>query len=485
MTLNLAELFCQQAAQQPDHPAILGPGSESFTYGNLRTEIQELASRLCAAGINAGMNVGIHYPSGSMYIIFTYGVWLCGACVTPIPMELATSEKEQILRQIAIDAVISTSDLGLFSDFTARTPKALTDKSWLIEIHNSRQPPQELSALNPAFIRFTSGTTGESKGVILSHESIMERIQVANLRLHIGSIDRVVWLLSMSYHFAVSIVAYLTFGATIILCKNSFGQTILDAANLHHATLIYAAPTHYELMSHVAEGELPEGLRLAIVTTAYLRPEGALAFRNRFGMALNETYGIIEVGLPAINIDSPKDKQGSVGKVIPKYDVKLDNKDQDGIGEILLRGPGLLDAYYDPWLPRIEILAKRDGWLATGDLGTIDSEGFLWIQGRSKELISVAGMKFFPQEVESVLEKHSSVHEACVFAVRARRTGEVPMAHLVLTRGQEQPTDEELQSHCNKFLASYKIPSEFHWVESLARTGSGKLIRRVDRLSNI
>ncbi|MFM8333864.1 MAG: class I adenylate-forming enzyme family protein [Candidatus Methylumidiphilus sp.] len=483
MPLNLAELFCRQAEAQPTHPAILGPQEGSIaSYAELQAEMQTLAAHLCAAGIRAGMNIGLHYPGGQRYIAFTYALWLCGACVTPVPMELADEEKQQILRHIAIDGVISTADIALFADFAVGAAVSLTDKAVFLQANALREAPPELAGLNPAFIRFTSGTTGDAKGVILSHETIYERIQAVNEGLHIGPADRVVWLLSMAYHFAVSIVAYLTFGATIVLSKNSFGSSILHAANRYDATLIYAAPTHYDLMTHDSNAQLPQSLRLAIVTTAYLRPDIALAFRQRFGVALNETYGIIEIGLPAINLDSPKDKQGSVGRVLPAYEVKLDGQDEDGIGEILLRGPGLLDAYYQPWKSRPQILEQRGGWLATGDLGLIDGDGFLFIVGRSKEMISVAGMKFFPQEVETVLESHPAVQGACVFAVKTRRLGETPMAHLVLAAGYEPPTEAELKSHCAEHLASYKIPEQFGWVENLARTASGKLIRNADKL---
>ncbi len=318
MTLNLAEIFFNQSALMPEHPAILGPHEDtSISYGALRKEIQTLAEHLLAAGIHAGMNVGLHYPGGQAYIAFTYALWACGACVTPIPMELATEEKQLIFQHIAIDAVISTTGCQLFAALAVGEAMPLTEKACLLNLKALRTPPAELAGLNPAFIRFTSGTTGEAKGVILSHESIFARIQAANEGLQIDANDRIVWLLSMAYHFAVSIVAYLSFGATIVLCKNSFGSTILQAANRHHATLIYAAPTHYELMSHDRSDQTLSGIRLAIVTTAYLRPDIAEAFYQRFGIAPNETYGIIEVGLPAVNLDAPKQKRGSVGRLLP------------------------------------------------------------------------------------------------------------------------------------------------------------------------
>jgi len=483
MTLNLAEVFFQQAALRPEHPAILGPHEDtSVSYGALRKEIETLAEQLLAAGIHAGMNIGLHYPGGQAYIAFTYALWACGACVTPIPMELATEEKQLIFQHIAIDAVISTAGCQLFAALASGEAIPLTEHACLLNLNPLRTPPVELAGLNPAFIRFTSGTTGEAKGVILSHETIFARIQAANQGLEIDANDRIVWLLSMAYHFAVSIVAYLSFGATIVLCKNSFGSTILQAANRHRATLIYAAPTHYELMSHDRSDQTLSTIRLAIVTTAYLRPDIAEAFYQRFGIAPNETYGIIEVGLPAVNLDGAKEKRGSVGRLLPRYAVKLDSPDDNGIGEIMLFGAGLLDAYYQPWQPRDVILNRHGGWLATGDLGFIDEDDYLFIVGRSKEMISVAGMKFFIREVETVLERHPAIQAACVFAVKARRLGEIPMAHVVLADNHEPPDEAELKAYCGEHLAAYKIPDQFHWVDSLARTASGKLIRNTEKL---
>ena len=483
MTLNLANVFYQQADLLPEHPAILGPHDDTcISYGALQKEIQTLANQLLGAGIHSGMNVGLHYPGGQSYIAFTYALWVCGACVTPIPMELAIEEKQNIFQHIAIDAVISTVDCELFSAFSLGAALHLTEKSCLLNLKVLCTPPAELAGLNPAFIRFTSGTTGDAKGVILSHETIFARIQAANQGMDISPDDRIVWLLSMAYHFAVSIVAYLSFGATIILCKNSFGSTILQAANHHHATLIYAAPTHYELMSHDRSDLALSNLRLAIVTTAYLRTDIAEAFYQRYGLAPNETYGIIEVGLPAINLDAAKEKRGSVGKLLPSYLIKLDSPGENGVGEIMLFGPGMLDAYYRPWKPRDLILKQHDGWLATGDLGFIDDAGYLFIVGRSKEMISVAGMKFFIQEVETVLERHPAIQAACVFAIKTRRLGETPMAHLVLADNHEPPDEAQLKKYCSEHLASYKIPDQFQWVDSLARTASGKLIRNTDKL---
>ena len=354
----------------------------------------------------------------------------------------------------------------------------------MIQAKRFREHPAGFADVNAAFVRFSSGTTGAAKGVLLSHETIYARIQAANEGLHLGSEDRIVWLLSMAYHFAVSIVAYLSFGSTILLCPNTFGATIIRLAAKQKATIIYAAPTHYALMTHDRSEQLLPDLRLAIVTTTALPPEIAAAFYRRFQMALNETYGIIEVGLPAIILEQSWEKQGSVGRVLPAYELQIEAVGQaPGLGAIHLRGEGMVDAYYEPWQTRAEILQNNGGWFATGDLGEVDAEGNLYIRGRAKEVISVGGMKFFPQEVETILETHPAIQEACVFRYPNKRLGDVPHAHLVQAPGTAQvPTKDALSAFCAAQVALHKVPENFSFVPTLTRTASGKLIRDAAKL---
>ena len=485
MILNLADCFFQKVVQQPEHPLLLGQELEDKTsYSEFWELVQQLASQLKTVGVKPGDNIGLHYPSGGQYIAFVYAIWYCRACVTPLPLELTATEKQPIFQHIHIDGVISSAKLlaqlssSLQTDIFPISPQAVFARVAV----PSKVPPQ-LASINAAFIRFTSGTTGDAKGVVLSHEAIYERIHAANRVLEINEQDRILWLLSMDYHFAVSIVAYLSFGASIILPKNSFGITLLTAALRHRASLIYGSPTHYALMTQDDSGAvLPTELRFAIVTTTALYPEAANNFYQRFGRILNETYGIIELGLPAINVSQLRDKQGSVGRLLPDYELHLDCPAGQDHGEITLRGKGMLDAYYSPWRSRDTILQQTGGWFKTGDLGRVDADGFLYIVGRSKEMISIGGMKFFPEEVESVLEKHSSIQSACVFGVQEKQWGEPAVAHLVLNANQATPSDNELRNYCRQYLANHKIPGKFQWVEQLTYTASGKKIRNFEKL---
>jgi long-chain acyl-CoA synthetase len=148
------------------------------------------------------------------------------------------------------------------------------------------------------------------------------------------------------------------------------------------------------------------------------------------------------------------------------------------VQEVALSGPGFLDAYYQPWQTRREIMA--DGWFRTGDLGRFDQEGYLYLAGRSKDVINIMGMKFFPQEVESVLASHPEVAAASVFAGTDERRGETVRACIVTRRSSpEAELANRLRQYCRERIASYKVPERIEFVSSLPRTASGKVLHRV------
>lgn len=483
MAMNLDTLFRDTARRQAEKPAIMGPNpAEGLSYRGLDESIGAAADALRQVGVRPGTCVGLHLPSGANYIIFTYAVWRCGGCVVPIPVELAIPEKQEICHTIAVDLVISEGRTASFLEpFRTDDAADLFSHVRAVPVVGSREHPAGFGAINSAFIRFTSGTTAASKGVVLSHETIHERIQAANEVLQIGPGDRVLWVLSMAYHFAVSIVSYLTFGAAVVLPGNHFAAAILHAARRHRTTLLYGSPAHYAwLASCELDAALPT-LRQALSTTAGLDPAVAGQFRRRFGLPVVQALGIIEVGLPFINLDFAADRCESVGRVLPAYRLLLGDAGLgEGLGEILLGGPGCLDAYYHPWRPRVDIMP--DGWFRTGDIGKIDADGCLFLHGRLKDVINVLGMKFFPQEVEAVLTNHPGIAGACVFASSHPRLGEVPEARVVFRSGlRVLPSEHELMAHCRQRLADFKVPQRIEFVETLAQTASGKILRRASR----
>jgi endonuclease YncB( thermonuclease family) len=218
----------------------------------------------------------------------------------------------------------------------------------------SQFPVGAFESLNPAFIRFSSGTTRVSKGVILSHESLLERILAANQGLDLCAGDRVLWTLPMAHHFAVTIILYLYNGVTTVLETSHEPEAIFRAAKVNRTNLLYGSPFHIARLAQCAEaGPLPY-LRMAISTASALNADVAAAFEKRFGIPVTQALGIIEMGLPLLNRRHAHDMPTALGQPLPGYDVMV-----SADGELLLRGPGMFDAYLSPWQPRE--LVMRDG----------------------------------------------------------------------------------------------------------------------------
>ena len=444
--MNLVErLFIQT-----DRRAVaLVCGDEEIRYGQLLDRVDALAPRLAAL---AAARVALDCPNGSAHVVLALAIVRAGKCLVPLASELAPPERERVLRETAVGAVVS-------GDGTIR------------EVAPPGEPgfsEGALAALNPAFIRFSSGTTGASKGVVLSHETLLARVLAANRGLQIGPGDRVVWILPMAHHFAVSILLYLLHGATTVLVGSHAADDVLAAGRRHGGTVLYGAPFHHALLAAEGSGRPWPTLRLAVSVAATLPLATAAAFEARYGLPLAQGLGVIEVGLPLLNLHAARAKPGSVGRPQPDFAAKIGPDD-----ELSLRGPGLFDAYLRPWRTRAEVLP--DGWFRTGDLARIDADGDVFLLGRSHAVINVGGLKCFPEEIEAVLCELPGVAAARVVGRAHPRFGAVPVAEIE-ARGAP-PSAGTMASHCRRALAGYKVPVSFQVVAHLPRTASGKVRR--------
>ncbi len=183
---------------------------------------------------------------------------------------------------------------------------------------------------------------------------------------------------------------------------------------------------------------------------------------------------MIELGLVALNTAAPREKWTSVGRVAGEFELRLINPDTDGVGELAVRGPGVCDAYVAPWVSRAEIL--RDGWFFTGDIGRLDAEGFLYLLTRKTAVINLAGRKVFPEEIETVLNRHPAVSESRVYGKLHPHLGETVEAEIVLSSAEAKL--DAIHAFCREHLAAYKIPTRFTVVAALPRTPvTGKILR--------
>lgn len=474
---------------QPQATALVQK-ERSLTYEELFSRCDAIAGTLRSCltpepGRVDRLRVGVHYPSCLDYVPLALATLAAGGCFVPIPDELAEEEKRELMQRTALDAVVVIENAAAWVPAEALRVGELEVGGQKVLIFRRSQPEAafpkaEFEALNPAFIRFSSGTTGKSKGVLLSHESLLERITSANEGLKIGQGDRVLWVLPMAHHFAVSIVLYLYHGATTIIEETHLGEDLLRAGAEQKATVMYGSPVHYRQLVEAPDVAQWTTLRLAVATAAALDAATAQKFHARFGLVLVQGLGIIELGLPILNLAGAQTVPEALGLPLPAYQALL--KDDAGHepaqgepGEICLRGPGMFDAYLDPWLPRAQVV-DPDGWFATGDLGRRDEAGLIYICGRKKTLINVGGMKVFPEEVEAVLDSHPKVQRAMVEARLHPLYGEVPVARYIAS-AEGAPTTMEIRNHCRAKLAGYKIPLMFSVVTELPLTASGKLKR--------
>jgi len=463
LKMNLTELLENSARQWPDKIAFVEDVAE-ISYTQLVGKISTFTEKLKTLQLAAGARVGLAYPNGVNYVALTYALWKNNFVVVPVPTECPPEEISEIATAMDLSAILF--------------PKALAQTEPLTpEIFVSRfqlAAPADNHGLNIAFIRFTSGTTNARKGVVLAHETIRDRVLAANKAFQISEHDTVIWCLPMAHHFLITIVLYLNVGATVVLARHVTAKPFLEATNKWRGTVLYAAPFHFSLLARDNSPAQIESVRLAVSTTCALPLEVAQQFFKRFGKSLLPALGIIELGLVALNSEDPQGRWNSVGKPIPDFQVKIVSPDEHGVGEVDVRGPGICDAYAAPWQSRENIL--RDGWFVTGDLGRFDADGFLFLLSRKTAVINLAGRKVFPEEIEAVLDKHPFIKESRVFGRVHPHLGEVVEAEIVLNA--PDASIENLSHYCREHLASYKIPTRFHTVQTLPRTAvTGKLIR--------
>jgi long-chain acyl-CoA synthetase len=274
-------------------------------------------------------------------------------------------------------------------------------------------------------------------------------------------------------------VAYLRAGAHVLMCPDTLPGALVDSIRRLEPSVLYASPLHFERLGNLGPSQPLRSVRVCLSTSAPISAAVMERFESIYGVPVGQAYGIIEAGLPCINLGNEGLPATSVGRPVPGYEVAVFSDEGQPVpagvlGEIGLRASGLFSAYYAPWRLREEI--TRDGWFLTGDIGWLDRGGALHLKGRRKAVIFVAGLKFFPEEVEDRINQFPGIKESRVLSRPHPRLGEVPCAEIVLDGARCDL--EALEAHCARALSPYKVPLEFTVVEAIPRTPGGKILRR-------
>jgi len=477
--MNVFDELARNARQWPTRPAIV-MNRHALDYQSLWREIEALRFQLDRLGVHHGQGIGILMRNRHHFIIAAMAALGCGGVVMPLDYQLKAAELADTLTQVPL-AVIMTDGSCPHQPEGVHHPLSLLDRTPLgfTRLAGRAATPLVPWIADPAFIRFTSGTTGAAKGVILTHQGVLERTQAANAGLKLGSEDAVLWVLPMAYHFFVSIVLYLRVGAAIVLSADALAESILAAATRHHVTFLYLAPIQVGLLAATASGHrLPSSLARVMSVSSRLPSQVAHDFQARHGLPVTQGYGVIEVGLPIMNLTEAAEHPEAIGRPLPGFEVAIVNDTMkpltDGAtGQLALRGPGMFAGYLNPPRSRHDVLYH--GWFMTGDLARRDATGLVTIAGRCKSVVNVAGHKVFPEEVAAVLDEHPAVLRSRVTTRRHPRLGETVHADVQMREPRGSLAAEELLAFCRQRLSHYKVPASLAFVSEIELTPSGKV----------
>ncbi len=474
---NIVETIRRETAALRGKTAVVD-GDIERSYEQLLDSVEQVSRTLEQEAVNPLERVAFLCEDSIDYVIGCLAILRRGAVVVPVSPSLMGDELERVMDRMDVNVLIHDAAVHRREDSHRLDDAGFCARDFFLYRRPARNDqPEDYAHLNPAFIRFSSGTTGDSKGVLLSHETILARTDAADQGLHITDSDVVIWVLSMSFHFVVTVLLYLRRGATLVICRQPFPESFLEATRSRNGTVFYASPFHYHVMA-TSPQVTPDSLnkvRMAVSTAMKLPDQVAEAFAAKFGFELIEAYGIIEMGLPFLNRGDDRRKRGCVGRALPGYELRIVSPDRTGAGFVHIRGPGMFDAYVSPWRKREHALTE--GWFDTGDIGRMDEAGSLFLLGRGKSVINFVGMKVFPFEVEEVLNTHPAVRESLVYGEPHPYYGQIPCARVVWKTGVPVPDLPALRRYCFERLAPHKVPKSFQSVDSLERTVSGKLKR--------
>jgi long-chain acyl-CoA synthetase len=455
--VNLAHLLADGALDHPERPALFFE-DEAISYRELERHAAVAAGALRTAGVRAGDRVAIKLPNTPAYVAAYLGALRLGAIAVPLNVLLAPPE---------IDARLQ-----------AAGPKAYVDGPLPTDgdLHSEIVDRDED---DPAALLFTSGTTGDPKGAILTHGSIRAATTFGADALGFTADDVLLGAAPFPHVLGQQVVvcALLT-GATVSVLQRFEPEPALAWMAATRSTVMFGVPTMCIALCEAARTahKLPP-LRIAHIGGAAVPVDVARRFEDTFGADIHEGYGLTEMsGLATTFALGQRRKAGSVGKPSSGTEMRIADADERGFGEVRFRGPSVIRGYWnDPEVTAAAI--DGDGWLSTGDLGYLDEDDDLFLVDRKKEMIIRGGYNVYPREVEEVLYEHPAVLEAAVVGVPHESLGE-DVAAIVVPRPGAELDPEELKAWTKERVAAYKYPRHVVLVAQLPKSPTGKILKR-------
>ncbi|MGA0329536.1 MAG: AMP-binding protein [Ilumatobacteraceae bacterium] len=499
--MNLASIV---DGHEDSRPAIVSRGRVT-DYGTLRSQVAGLRGSLVALGVGRNDRVALVCGNSRAFVVSYLATIGLGAIAVPLNPLAPAPELQRELEVVSPTLVVleasgMPSFTGLSLDRLASLRHViLTDRQGATSIPDSLDahsfdemvvgdpvPVVEVDDRQPAVLVFTSGTAGSPRAAILTHRNLLANIE-QNRRMpdHVRADDVVFGVLPVFHIFGLNVVIGMSLdaGASIVLVQRFDPVTAIETIGQRGVTVVPGAPPVWVAWS-MLEGFGTShfaSVRLALTGAARTPPEVADRLAEKFGITLREGYGLTEASPVVTSSVGVEPRRESVGRVVPGVEVRVVDSDGSDIiagdsGEVLVRGENVFVGYWNDAAATARVL-DDDGWLHTGDIATVDGDGYLYLLDRAKDLIIVSGFNVFPAEVEEVLMRHPAVREAGVVGVPHPQTGESVRAYVVLNEGHEADEDT-LIDHCHDHVARYKCPNKVLIVESLPHNHFGKLLRR-------
>lgn len=503
---NLPELLNTSAKKYPQRTAIIF-GQKRINYKKLDELTEHIASGLIKLGIKKQDKVALFLDNCPEFIISYYAVLKAGAAVVPINYMFKIEEAKFILQDSEAVGIITSriyvdmaEELRLRVDTlkyiitTVKARDSILDFNSIKKYDTGRVTRISIDPADLAVILYTSGTTGYPKGAMLSHYNLISNAMDSAGAIRITYKDTFICILPLFHSFAATVCMNLPLliGAKIVIMKSIRPfKRVIRAIRKNRVTVFAGVPSIYNILQDIKLPKLFNSplirifnpLKICISGAAALPVETFRNFEKKFRTPLLEGYGLTEAS-PVVTLNPLKGerKGGSIGITLSK-NIELKIVDDRGntlgpeqIGELLVKGPNVMQGYYKKEEATRETL--KDGWLYTGDMAKIDCEGYVYIVGRKKEMVNVRGLNVYPREIEEVLYQNSKIKEAAVIGIPDVHKGEVPKGFVVL-KDNETAGEHEIIQYLRERLAPYKIPKYIEFRKSLPKNTTGKILKRI------
>ncbi|MCX6432496.1 MAG: AMP-binding protein [Actinobacteria bacterium] len=498
--IPLTEYVLQEADRVPDRPALIdGPTGRTYTYSQLKGMIHAFAGGLAARGLGRGDTIALMAPNIPEYAIVFHGAAVAGVAVSTIN---PTYTAEEVRFQINDSRATLLITIGMFLE-TAREAIEGTATSEIVIIGDAIEGTTPVTALfgppiaqvpidvfdDVVVIPYSSGTTGFPKGVMLTHQNLLANLVQLEDALSVTDGEVVLAVLPFFHIYGMQVLMneFLSRGATIVtLPRFDLEQALTIIQDRRISRFFVVPPIVLALAKHPLVDQFDiSSLTQVFSGAAPLSAELANEAAARIDCAVVQGFGMTELSPVSHATMMGQDRPGTVGVTIPNTECRIvdpatgEDQDVGGVGELWVRGPQVMKGYLNnPEATAATI--DRDGWLHTGDIATIDADGFVSIVDRLKELIKYKGFQVAPAELEALLLTHPAIADAAVVGVPDVEAGEIPRAFIVVKAGQTV-TAEEITAYMTDRVSTYKVIRDVTITDAIPKSASGKILRRLLR----